>query len=621
MIVYKKKKSEFLVDIDTGEIGDIVSKAVSSVLGMRVGPREKKSWENSLEYMGQVIVPDEVSPESLVAIEYRIPRTSNRIDFLVSGKGVDGSANIVIVELKQWSSAEKTAEDGIVRTALGGGVRSTTHPSYQAWSYASLLSGFNQAVHSGEIDVYPCAYLHNYKRDGIIDDGFYQDHITNAPLYCKADRKELRSFIGEKVHSGDQDDIISKLDSSAIMPSKVLAEHVGKMLRGNKEFVMIDTQKIVYERAMSFVNSSTDGKKKVLLVQGGPGTGKSVIAVNLLAKLTNTGKMAQYVTKNAAPREVYHSLLSGTFKKNEISNLFKGSGSYTETEYNAYDALIVDEAHRLNAKSGLYSNMGENQIKELIHSSKVAIFFIDDAQRIHFKDIGSSDEIRKWAKEFEADIEEVELTSQFRCSGSDGYLAWIDHVLGIRETANYDLSELNYDFQVFDSPTDLRNEIFEKNKINNKSRLVAGYCWNWVSKKDSKANDITLPPFDFSMQWNLAEDKGTWMIKEKSVEQIGCIHTCQGLELDYIGVVIGPDLRIEDGELITDPTERAKTDHSIKGWKKQMKTDPEGTLKKLDEIIRNTYRTLMTRGMKGCYVHAVDKELNGYLKASIGQGA
>ena len=134
MIVYKKKKSEFLVDIDTGGIGDIVSKAVSSALGMRVGPSEKKSWENSLEYMSQVLAPNEVSPESLVAIEYRIPRTSNRIDFLVAGKGSDGSSNLVIIELKHWSKTEKTMEDGIDRKALGGGIRSAVHPSYQAWS-------------------------------------------------------------------------------------------------------------------------------------------------------------------------------------------------------------------------------------------------------------------------------------------------------------------------------------------------------------------------------------------------------------------------------------------------------------------------------------------------------
>ena len=617
MIVYKKKKSAFLEDIDSGEIGEIVSKSVGRSLGIRVGQSEKKSWENSLEYMGQVLAPSDVSLDSIVAIEYRIPRTSNRIDFLISGKDSKGVCNILIIELKQWSEAERTNEDAIVQTQIGGGLRRVVHPSYQAWSYASLLRGFNEAVHSGEIHLHPCAFLHNFRRNGVLDHSSYNQHLVNAPLFCQGDRKELRSFIADKVSSGDQTDIIAKLDSAKIRPSKVLAEQVSKMLRGNEEFVMIDAQKVVYEKAISFSLSASDSKKKVLLVHGGPGTGKSVIAVNLLAKLTNAGKMAQYVTKNSAPRSVYESLLSDTFKKTEISNLFKGSGSYIESEFNAFDALIVDEAHRLNEKSGIFSNKGENQIKEIIHSSKVSVFFIDDAQRIHIKDIGSSAEIRKWAEKFDADLEEVELTSQFRCAGSDGYLAWIDNILGIRETANFDLSEISYDFRVFDSPSELRDEIFEKNRTNNKSRLVAGYCWDWVSKKDSSLKDISIPGSDFSMQWNLGDDGMLWMIKEKSVHQVGCIHTCQGLELDYIGVIIGPDLRIEDGKLITEPTERAKTDHSIKGWRKQMKTAPEGTLKKLDEIIRNTYRTLMTRGMKGCYVYAVDKELNEYLKASI----
>jgi uncharacterized protein len=617
MIVYKKRKVEFLADVDSGEIGEIVSRVVTLRLGVRVGPSEKASWSNSLEYMGQVLSPDDVCGDSFVAIEYRIPRTSNRIDFLVAGQGPDGASNLVIIELKQWSKVEKTMEDAIVRTALGGGLRSVVHPSYQAWSYASLLSGFNEAVHSGKITLFPCAYLHNYQRDGVIDHVFYEDHLTNAPLFCQTDRKELRSFIADKVTSGDQDDVITKLDAAPIRPSKVLAEQVSKMLRGNDQFVMIDTQKVVYERAMSFALSATDEKKKVLLVQGGPGTGKSVIAVNLLAKLTKAGKFAQYVTKNSAPRSVYESLLADTFKKTEISNLFKGSGSYVETPHNACDALIVDEAHRLNEKSGIFSNKGENQIKEIIHSSKVSVFFIDDAQRIHIKDIGSSDEIRKWAGKFGADLEEVELTSQFRCAGSDGYLAWVDNVLGIRETANYDLSEINYDFRVFDSPSDLRDEIFDKNRSNNKSRLVAGYCWDWVSKKDSDLKDISIPGFDFSMQWNLGDDGMLWMIKENSVHQIGCIHTCQGLELDYVGVIIGPDMLLEEGEVITDPTARSNQDRSIFGWKKQMKTNPEETKAKLDSIIRNTYRTLTTRGMKGCYVYAVDKELNEYLKAAI----
>jgi DUF2075 family protein len=259
----------------------------------------------------------------------------------------------------------------------------------------------------------------------------------------------------------------------------------------------------------------------------------------------------------------------------------------------------------------------KNQIKEIIHSSKASIFFVDEAQRIHIKDIGGMDEIRHWAKHFDADVDELELTAQFRCSGSDAYLAWMDNWLGIRETANLNLSETNYDFRVFDSPIELRDAIVEKNGINNKSRLVAGYCWDWVSKKDPRAMDIEVPEFDFAMQWNLGTDGMLWMVKPDSVNQIGCIHTCQGLELDYIGVIIGPDMRLENGDVITDPSARSKHDRSIFGWKSQMKKDPATTTKKLDSIIRNTYRTLMTRGMNGCFIYAIDKELNEYLKSAL----
>ncbi len=616
MIVYKNSKQGFLQDVDTGGIGEIIREEVQLKLGKRVGQSEFRSWGNSLEYMESVLHPADVPEDAGVAIEYSIPRTSKRIDFLVSGRDEEGEDNIVLIELKQWSEAEMTSEDAIVRTSLGGGLHSSVHPSYQVWSYAALLKGFNEAVYSGGINLKPCAFLHNYARDGIIDNEFYAEHIKKAPLFCKADRTELREFLATHVRHGDKKDLILDLENARIRPSKVLAEQVTEMLKGNDEFVMIDNQKVVYERALAFARNTKQEKKKVLIVDGGPGTGKSVIAINLLANLTKLGLFGQYVTKNLAPRSVYESQLTGTFRKTEISNFFRGSGAFTETESNSYDALIVDEAHRLNAKSGLYGHLGENQIKEIIHSSKASIFFVDEAQRIHINDIGCMEEIRNWAKHFGAEVEELKLTAQFRCSGSDAYLAWIDHCLRIRETANPDLSGTNYDFRVFDSPSDLRDEIFEKNKSNNKSRLVAGYCWDWVSKKDSSLKEISIPAHEISMQLNFGAQGSLWIVKPDSVNQIGCIHTCQGLELDYVGVIIGPDMRVEQGELITDPTARSKNDRSIFGWKKQMKTDPEGTLKKLDSIIRNTYRTLMTRGMKGCYVYAVDKELNEYLKAS-----
>jgi uncharacterized protein len=616
MIAYKNSKQKFLQDVDTGGIGEIVRDAVQLKLRKRVGESEFRSWVNSLEYMGSVLTPDDVPSDAGIAIEYCIPRTSNRIDFLVSGKGEEGRDNIVLIELKQWSEAELTPEDAIVRTRFGGGMHPTVHPSYQAWSYAALLNGFNEAVYSNDIHLEPCAFLHNYTRDDIIDNEFYEDHIKKAPLFCKADRTDLREFIARHVRHGDKKDLIFKLENARIRPSKVLAEQVTGMLQGSDEFVMIDAQKVIYEKALAFARNADEEKKKVLIVDGGPGTGKSVIAINLLANLTKLGLFGQYVTKNSAPRTVYESKLTGTFRKTEISNFFSGSGAFTESKLNSYDVLIVDEAHRLNEKSGLFSK-GENQIKEIIHSSKASIFFVDEAQRIHIKDIGGMDEIRHWAKHFDADVDELELTAQFRCSGSDAYLAWMDNWLGIRETANLNLSETNYDFRVFDSPIELRDAIVEKNGINNKSRLVAGYCWDWVSKKDPRAMDIEVPEFDFAMQWNLGTDGMLWMVKPDSVNQIGCIHTCQGLELDYIGVIIGPDMRLENGDVITDPSARSKYDRSIFGWKSQMKKDPATTTKKLDSIIRNTYRTLMTRGMNGCFIYAIDKELNEYLKSAL----
>jgi len=284
---------------------------------------------------------------------------------------------------------------------------------------------------------------------------------------------------------------------------------------------------------------------------------------------------------------------------------------------NEINCLIVDESHRLQEKSGLFANKGENQIKEIINASQFSIFFIDESQKVTSKDIGSIDLIRKYADELNADYQIDYLSSQFRCNGSDGYLAWLDDVLNIRKTANFDFGDLDYeyDFQVFDDPNLLFEEIRKKNESNNKSRVVAGYCWDWITegKNDSNVYDINIPDYDFHKSWNL-DNTSTWAIDKDSINEIGCIHTCQGLEFDYTGVIIGEDLRYENDEVITDYSKRAKTDNSLKGLvSRARKNDPEA-LKEADDIIRNTYKTLMTRGMKGCYIYCCDRNLQEYFK-------
>lgn len=387
----------------------------------------------------------------------------------------------------------------------------------------------------------------------------------------------------------------------------MLTDSIAKMLKGNQEFVLVDDQKVVYETCLAKAAQASDDRKQVVIIKGGPGTGKSVVAINLLVELTKRGQVTQYVSKNAAPRAVYKQKLAGHLRQVEIGNLFAGSGNFHGSQPNVFDALVVDEAHRLNEKSGLYGNLGQNQVMELIRSARCTVFFSDEDQIVTLSDIGRIAELKHWAQAMGAHVTELELTSQFRCAGSDGYIAWLDNFLGIRETANTDFDRDSFDFRMVDSPVELHDLIREKNERDNKARVVAGYCWDWKSKKDPKAWDIEIAEFGYKAQWNLDKDGSLWIVAPDSVEQVGCIHTCQGLELDYVGVIIGPDLRWIDGKATVFPESRSVMDRSIRGYRKLLKEDPDGTRKKLEVIVRNTYRTLMSRGMKGCYVHIMSK--------------
>ena len=619
MIVYQSTKTGFINDVTSGSIDDIIKAKVLEKLNRHTGQSETDSWRNSLMYMNNVLNDPEIPNDSGISIECQIPQSSKRIDFIITGTNSHHQEHAIIIELKQWSKAEKTDKDGIVKTALGGNIRETSHPSYQAWSYAALLMNFNETIYTEDIQLKPCAFLHNYTPDGIITDNFYADYLQKAPVFLKNDQFKLREFIKQFVRYGDHKNLLYRIENGRIRPSKMLADSLVGMLKGKDEFVMIDDQKIIYETAMHMARNASKGQKKVLIIDGGPGTGKSVVAINLLVNLTKENKFVQYVTKNSAPRQVFESKLTGEFKKTVISNLFRSSGAYTETPPDTIDALIVDEAHRLNEKSGMFSNLGENQVKEIIRSSLFSVFFIDENQRVAMSDIGTKGEIEMWAARLNASVYHQKLESQFRCGGSDGYLAWLDNTLQIKPTANPTLEGIDYDFRVLDSPTELRKLITEKNEINNKSRIVAGYCYPWNSKKDKSQYDIVFPEHDFAMRWNLTDDGMLWILKPESVNEVGCIHTCQGLELDYVGVIIGKDLLINQNFLFADHSGRASSDKTVHGFKKLKKENPAAAAEAINAIVKNTYRTLMTRGMKGCYVYAEDDNLREWLKESVGR--
>lgn len=616
MLIYQSSKKEFMDYVTNDEISIKIEKEYKKRIG-KANLGEIRSWKNSMDSMYKVLNTNEIPDECGIAIEYRIPATSKRIDFILSGLDENNKENLVIIELKQWEEINAIEdEDGIVSTYINKGIRKTPHPSYQVWSYYSLIKDYNSSVEENKINIVPCAYLHNYYKDNNdpIENKVYDYYLEKAPAFTRGEAIKLREFICKHVKKEDHKKGLYDIESGKIKPSKSLQDSLKLMIDGNEEFIMIDDQKVIYESIMKKINYSIkNNKKNVIIVEGGPGTGKSVLAINLLVKIINKDLTCQYITKNSAPREVYIKKLKGNYKQTYINNLFKGSGNYINTSENEFDVLLVDEAHRLNEKSGMFHNLGENQIKEIIKSSKVSIFFIDENQKVTLDDIGSIAEIERISKEYNIKIKYLKLESQFRCNGSDGYLSWVDDVLEIKQTANFDGFEFDYDFKVFDNPNDMRKAIEEKNVKDNKSRIVAGYCWDWKTKKNSKENeyDIEIPESNFKMKWNLGSSK-TWAIDETSINEVGCIHTCQGLEFDYVGVILGNDIRFDGQKIITDFNERAKSDRSLRGIKKMYKENKNKALELADKIIKNTYRTLMTRGIKGCYIYCCDKKLKEY---------
>lgn len=617
MIVYHETKQKFCDDVFTNDIANIIQKHLLKKTGGRVSPSELRSFQNSLGYMERVVSDPAIPDDSRVSIEYHLPQTSKRVDFIITGKDGD-KENVIIIELKQWQDAEITAKDGIVKTFFQHGVSETSHPSYQAWSYAAILTSFNATVDEESIALYPCAYLHNYEPDDNITNNFYSYYIEKAPVFLKPDALKLREFIKKYIKQGDDSNIMFRIDNGKIKPTKTLADSLSSMLKGNQEFVMIDDQKVVYETALYLAQHSNAKDKNVLIVEGGPGTGKSVVAINLLVNLLRKGKMAQYVTKTSAPRDVYFDKLRGQKRMSELKSLFVGSGSFMNAPKNTIDTLIIDEAHRLTEKTG-FLKRGDNQVKEILNSSLFSVFFIDEDQRVSVDDYGEIYIIEEIAKELGIKVHNLKLESQFRCNGSDGYLAWVDNVLQIKETANFDLSTLDYDFdfKVLDTAKELQSAIFEKNKIDNRARMVAGYCWPWDSKKDASKFDFTEAEFDFNMKWNMTDYGGRWIIDPNSVSEIGCIHTAQGLEVDYVGVIIGDDFIVRDGKVLVNPSARDSGDRTVFGWKSGIKNNPEYWKPLLKTIIKNTYRTLMTRGMKGCYIYCTDSETADYFKEQL----
>lgn len=621
MLVYHGSKKEFINAVINGTIADIIHEKLLEA-GIPDGESQYDSYQNSMPYMQMVLNDNDIDDDVDVAIEYQIPLTSRRVDFIIAGANDADENNLVIVELKQWQHVTKTEKNNVIEleTYTGGAIREVVHPCQQAYSYAKLIANFNGDIRDNNIGLYPCAYLHNYHsalRDNLTGPQ-YDEMINEAPLFLKQDGTKLNEYIKKHARHKSKLDLFEIANNGKLKPSKALQDAVGSVLNGNEEFTLVMEQEVAFQNIMAIAAQLAlkPEEKHVVVVKGGPGTGKSVIAINLLAKLIESNYSALYTTKNSAPRFAFSkNMIRGRYTLDFLKGLFVGSGFFYNKRTNYVDFILADEAHRLKLKSGLYSNLGENQIKEIINAARVSVFFLDEDQIVTTQDKGSFEEIRKWVDYYRHQGQKInlhygknlELASQFRCGGSDGYMAFLDDLLQIRSTANK-VFDIDYDIRIFDSPSKMREALRPLN-VNNKARMIAGYCYEWVTRNKTYVDDLyDINIGDFHAKWNFSTDK--FAVDPDSFEQVGCIHSTQGLEFDYVGIIIGKDLAFRHGIVVTDKNAVAQSDGSS-----GVRRCNDYAL--CNRIIRNTYRTLLSRGQKGCFVYCEDEELREYLKKRI----
>lgn len=577
-----------------------------------------RSWENSLPVLAQALKKANLDDTTEIAIEYRICPTNYRIDVMISGRDSGNTENIVIVELKQWSYVERSNLRNFVFAQTSAIKEDCWHPSYQAANYAGLLENFNAYIQDNHVKLSACSYLHNMKEENrkILGNLDAFPFVTDYPVFLKDDSDLLSEYIRKHIVRPDSN-IIYNVDHGDRRPSKKIGEQLASALSGNEFFSYTDIQAKIVSSIINYVEDSRKyGERRTLIIEGGPGTGKSIIAINAMGKLANRkqGNLnVAYFTANAAPRHYYlNQLVSDGLTKEKFREFFKSPVSLKGAKSIAYDCALFDEAHRMYTwKSGVGLEKGVNLIKKAIEVPLVSVFFIDEDQAVTVHDAATKQLIIDTSDEMGSKVYILpKLEAQFRVLGGNQYLDMISSFLGYTKKSEEPGIIKNYDFRIYDSPSKMREDLRALNDKYGKTRMVAGYDYEWQSKNNAESYDIILEDGKFKAKWNLRTDMPidySWLFDDESFEQVGCIHTCQGLDMEYCGVIIGKDLRFEDGELVFDQTKIAKSDRS---------SGIRSCISSLAErLIRNTYKVLLTRGMRGTFVYCEDEKLRDYLRA------
>jgi hypothetical protein len=619
--LYWGPTSDFIDRATRNQIAETLRAAHVDYFGWDPSPSEQRSWRNSLARLATALSHGRFLDHGLF-LEFQLPLSSKRIDALITGLSHEGRSGSVLVELKQWDGAQPSSVPDCVGVMYGGRVRDKLHPSAQAGQYRQYLVDSHTAFHDADIRLDACSYLHDFVHDDESEllSPRHADLLGVYPLFAGDRIDDLVTYLDDRLGGGRGMPILKQVREGGYRPHKKLLAHTAKMIRGESAYVLLDEQQVVFKSVIAKVHEAVElDQKSVFIVRGGPGTGKSVIALNLVAELSELGFATHHATGSSAFTSTVRKVV-GT----RASAQFNYFNSYLNANEDELDVLICDEAHRIRHHSwnrwtkSRADDPERPQIDELLAVARVSVFFIDDMQSVRKDEIGSSDQIEALAAARGAEVHEHELPIQFRCGGSDGFVRWVETTLGMKRTANaLWTGDENFEFDIVDSPDELEAIIRSREADGHTARIAAGYCWPWSDPTDDGHLVPDVQIGGWARPWNAKPNSGQladgipkshlWAHEEGGIDQVGCIYTAQGFEFDYVGVIFGDDLvyRPRQGWV-----GRPEFSHD-RGTKRGLDADT------VARYFKNTYRVLLSRGLKGCFVYFTDEKTRDFVESRI----
>jgi hypothetical protein len=595
-------------------LSEMLAEHLLMAAGIGTSPAERRSWDNSLPILAHDLVQAGLSQVEML-IEYQLPLTSKRVDVVLAGQDRrTGGDAYVVVELKQWSHAELFEDDPnlVLVEHMKGGPK--LHPALQAKGYCDYLADYMSVLRDNSHALHGVAYLHNAAKPDVAD---LYDHVRDdrTRLFTQTTRGAFVDYLRDRFTPAPGADAADRFLSSDIRPSRQLMQLAAAEIKDQKQFVLFAEQELAYKMVLHAVDRAHEqDSKSVVIVTGGPGSGKSVIALALLGELSRQGRPVLHATGSQSfTQTMRRHVGKGSM---QVKSMFKYFNNFMDAKRNGLDVLICDEAHRIREVSAnrftpAGKRTGRAQVDELLDAARVPVFLLDEHQVVRPGEMGTVEEIREHAAAKGLALHHVQLDTQFRCGGSRKYEDWVLNLLGLNGGQPIPWTgDDHFEVWAAASPYELEAVLRDRLGAGKSARMTAGYCWRW----SEPAGDRLIPDVvigDWARPWNAKGDRtvgdappsALWATFDGGFGQVGCVYTAQGFEYDWNGVIFGPDLVYRDGRLVTVRT--ASKDPALvrKGV-----TDDQA-----DRLIRNTYKVLLTRGMIGTVLYSADAETQRFL--------